>query len=268
MEGEIKKKSDVAFVLSSSDKCSDLWDSFFTLVKKYWAGFDYHVYLCTDSKQFRFDGLDISCPLRMPSGSTWSENLMTLLNQVEEEYVLFMLEDFWLKANVDVKRLQRYEQWMKEDKDIGFICLVHQLDPSAENLMSKEYPDLIEYGLGTPYRVTTQGGLWRQDYLQSLLRKHESAWWFEMFGSKRSRKSYYMSYVVKDSVFSYDEGGVLFRGSYVSEYVRPFVEREGIVLNPNRRIASKAELIAEKKEMTVWQKLSPRFVYHYVLSHF
>lgn len=261
-------RQDIAFILSSCDKCSDLWEAFFTLVKRYWPGFDYHVYLCTDSKQFTFDGIDVSCPLRMPSGSTWSENLMALLNQVEEEYVFFMLEDFWLKGEVDTWQLSELEKIIREDSNIGFICMVPQIEVSKENPLSEQYPDLIKYGKKTPYRVTTQAGLWRRDYLQSLLRRHESAWWFEMFGSKRSRKSYYMSYVVRDSVFSYDEGGVLFRGSYVSEYVRPFVEKEGIILNPDRRIASKAELMAEQKEMTVWQKLSPSFVYHYVLSHF
>ena len=261
-------KSDVTFVLSSCDKCSDLWGPFFTLLKSHWLNFDYHVYLCTDSKQFSFEGFDISCPLQMAIGSTWSENLMTLLKQIDKEYVLLMLDDFWLKADVDVNRLYQYEQMMKEDKNIGFICLVHQLEPSIINPLSKEYPGLIEYGQRTPYRVTTQAGLWRRNYLQSLLRRHESAWWFEMFGSKRSWKSSYSSYVVRDSVLSYDDGGVLFRGSYVSEYVKPFVEYEGICLNPNRRIASKVELISEQREMPLWQKLSPCYVYNYLLSHF
>ena len=262
------KKSNIAFVLSSSDKNSDLWEPFFTLVKRYWDGFDYHVYLCTDSKQFTYDGLDISCPLQMPLGSTWSENLMTLLNQVKEEYIIFMLEDFWLKGHVDTKHLSELEKIIQEDSNIGFICMVPQIEASTENPLSKHYPGLIKYGKNTPYRVTTQAGLWRRDYLQSLLRRHESAWWFEMFGSKRSRRSNFEAYVVRMPVFSYDEGGVLFRGSYVSEYVKSFVEREGIVLNPNRRIASKAELISEQKGMTIWQKISPGFVCHYVLSHF
>ena len=261
-------RSNIPLIVSSCDKCSDLWQSFFWLVKKNWKGFDRKVYLCTESKTFSYEGLDVECPLTMPQGSTWSENLMVLLQQIEEEYVLFMLDDFWLKKPVDTERLQLYEKIIEEDKSIGFICLIRQLEPSEENPESKKYPELISYGRHTSYRVTTQAGLWRRDYLISLLRKHESAWWFEMFGSKRSRKSFYSSYVVRDSVFSYDEGGVLFRGSYVSEYVKLFVEHEGICLNPNRRIASKVELMSEQSEMPVWQKLSPRYVYNYLLSHF
>lgn len=260
-------RSNIPLIVSSCDKCSDLWQPFFMMVKKYWTGFDKKVYLCTDSMTFEYDDIDIECPLRMPKNSTWSWNLMTLLEQIKDEYVLFMLDDFWLKSKVDVLRLNQYEEIIKEDPTVGFVCLVFQLNSSVENPISEKYDDLIEYGRDTLYRVTTQAGLWRRDYLLSLLRKHESAWWFEMFGSKRSRKSRFVSYVVRDSVFSYDEGGVLLRGSYVSEYIKYF-EDKGIIINPQRRIASKGGLENEIKGNSFSQKLNPLFIYHYCLSHF
>lgn len=258
----------IPLVISSCDKCSDLWFPFFTLVKKYWEGFDRKVYLCTDSKTFEYDGIEIECPLRMYKGSTWSENLMALLKQIKEDYVLFMLDDFWLKTKVDVEQLRRCEEVMRNDPSVGSICLIHQLEPSIDNPITERYPDLIEYGLNTPYRVTTQAGVWRRDYLLSLLRKHESAWWFEMFGSKRSKRSSFKSYVVRDSVFSYDDGGVLFRGSFVSDYIRFFKEDNAVTINPNRRIATKDVLMAEVKKKMFFQKLNPLFVYHYCLSQF
>ena len=258
----------IPLIVSSCDKCSDLWEPFFTLLRNYWHGFDRKVYLCTDTQKFSMAGIDISCLLRMPKGSTWSENLMTLLEQIDEDFVLLMLEDFWLKSVVDVDQLQRCEQVVSQNADIGFICLVHQIEPSKENPASKDYLGLIEYGRNTPYRVTTQAGLWRRDYLLSLLRRHESAWWFEMFGSIRSRQSIYRSYVVDHSIFDYDDGGVLFRGCYVSEYVERFVEEQSIVLNPQRRIASKATLMAEVPENSFLQKLNPLFVFNYIRSHF
>ena len=214
----------IPLIISSCDKCSDLWFPFFKLLKEYWPKFERKVYLCTDTQQFSVTGFDISCPLNMPKGSTWSENLMSLLEQMDEEYVLMMLEDL------------------------------------------KDYPELIEYGCNTPYRVTTQAGLWRRDYLLRLLRRHESAWWFEMFGSKRSRRYAYRSYVVNRSIFEYDDGGVLFRGSYVSEYVERFVKDHKIMLNPQRRIASKATLMTEVSENSITQKLNPRFVFNYIRS--
>ena len=261
-------KNIIPLIVSSCDKCSDLWQPFFTLVKKYWTGFDRKVYLCTDSKAFEYKGIDIESPLRMPQGSTWSENLMTLLKQIKEDYVLFMLDDFWLKTKVNLELLNRCEDIIKNDSEVGFICLIHQQEPSADNPVSKKYPELIEYGRKTPYRVTTQAGLWRRDYLLSLLRKHESAWWFEMFGSKRSRWSKYLSYAVSESIFNYDDGGVLFRGSYVKEYVDRFRKDEHVVLDNHRRIAEKSLLMSEVGKTGLWQKLNPSFVYHYVISHF
>ena len=258
----------IPLIVSSCDQYCDLWQSFFSLVKKYWTGFDRKVYLCTQSKTFKYGGLDINCPLRMPLDSTWSARLLALLEQINDEFVLFMLDDFWLKTQIDVDRLMRYEKIMMDDSNIGFICLIHQLEPSVGNPVSSYYPDLIVYGQNTPYRVTTQAGLWRKDYLRSLLRKYESAWWFEMFGSKRSRKSSYKSYVVKDSVFSYDDGGVLLRGSYVSEYMKYFAEEKNIVINPQRRIASRDVLKGEINDISFFQKLNPIFIYHYCKSHF
>lgn len=260
-------ESNIPLIVSSCDKCSDLWQPFFYLVKKNWSGFDRKVYLCTDSKTFAYEEFDITCPLRMPSGSTWSENLIALLKGIDEECVLLMLEDFWLKAEVDAIQLHQCEEIIKNDSTIGFICLIHQLDSSPDNLVSGKYPNLIEYGSKTAYRVTTQAGLWRRDYLLSLLRKHESAWWFEIFGSKRSRRSDYRSYVVDKSVFSYDDGGVLFRGCYVEEYIKFFKNDKKIYINPKRRIDSKVNLMAEVKEKTILQKLNPLFIYHYCLSH-
>ncbi len=260
--------SSIPLIVSSCDKCSDLWPSFFKLWRKNWIGFDRKVYLCTDSKTFEYDGMDIECPLNMPEGSTWSENLMSLLGGIDAEYVLFMLDDFWLKSPVDIVSLTRCEEIIRSDQSIGFICLIGQLEPSIENPISSDYPNLIEYGRKTPYRVTTQVGLWRKDYLLSLLRQHESAWWFEMFGSKRSRRSKYRSFVVKNSLFNYDEGGVLFRGSFVKEYVDYFKNDNNVTLSTSRRVQKKTLLLAEMKELSFWQKLNPRFVYYYVISHF
>ena len=67
-------RSNIPLIVSSCDKCSDLWQPFFWLVKKNWPEFDRKVFLCTDSKDFSYEGLAIDCPLRMPQGSTWSEN--------------------------------------------------------------------------------------------------------------------------------------------------------------------------------------------------
>ena len=260
-------KSSIPLIVSSCDKCSDLWETFFYLVKKNWAGFDRKVYLCTDTKTFAYEGFDIACPLKMSPGSTWSENLIALLKGMDEEYVLLMLEDFWLKKKVDEAQLYQCEKIIKNDPTIGFICLVHQLDSSLLNPTSVRYPNLIEYGRHTPYRVTTQAGLWRRDYLLSLLRKHESAWWFEIFGSKRSRRSDYHSYVVDESVFSYDDGGVLFRGCYVEEYIKFFKDDKNININPKRRDGSKVSLMAEVKNSPFLRKLCPLYIYHYCISH-
>ena len=78
----------------------------------------------------------------------------------------------------------------------------------------------------------------------------------------------YLSYAVSESIFNYDDGGVLFRGSYVKEYVDRFKNDEYLVLDSQRRIAEKSLLMSKVEETGFWQKMNPNFLYHYVISHF
>jgi hypothetical protein len=51
--------NNLSIVVSSCDSYSDLWNPFFTLLKKYWIGIEkYPIYLCTESKKITFEGLD------------------------------------------------------------------------------------------------------------------------------------------------------------------------------------------------------------------
>lgn len=254
-------------VVSSCDNYSDLWMPFFSLIKKYWPAFDYPVYICTESKTFSYEGFDIHCPLNVPQTNTWSQNLIDLLNHIDSEYIIFMLDDFWLKSPVNVNLLSHCMEIFENDKNMGFLCLIQQ---KASSLMDskQDFRDVVQVPKSQFFRITTQAGIWRKSYLRQILRKHETAWQFEWFGSKRSKRLALQPYVVSEkvgSVFDYDSGGVLFRGAYVEEYIGNFLNKEGIVLSKKRPIAPKVQL--ENKEYSKRRNLfSPRYIYDYIRS--
>ena len=242
--------NNVSFVLSSCDNYCDLWNPFFTQLKKYWTGFDYDIYLCTESIKFEYEGLRIHCPLNVPKSNTWSENLMSLLSEINTEYIIFMLDDFWLKKAVNTEELAELLKIFDNDKNMGFLCLLHQ--PSSTLSSSKDYPMLVEYPRKARYRITTQVGLWRKSYLLKILRNHESAWQFEIYGNKRSRRFPENTYVLSnktDAIFDYDSGGVLYRGKFVEEYIEYFEEEEGIKLEKERIRKPKREFKREDRDI-------------------
>jgi len=232
----------LSILVSSCDAYFDTWHPFFTLLKKYWKNIEsYPIYLCTESKKFSFSGLNIICPLNIHRESKWSENLIKILKYINSEYVLFMLDDFWLQSPVRVDVIENCINYLDSDSNIGFICLIYQKrGPKYES----QYYELLKRGKHVPFRITTQAGIWRRKYLLKILRKHESAWEFETRATWRSKFYKEDIYVLKKeerNVFVYPVGGVLWGGKYLKEHVDSYQD-ESIELNLLRDIRNKNDI--------------------------
>lgn len=225
-------------LVSSCDTYSDLWEPFFTLLKKYWPTINSPVYLISDSKKYTFEGFDIRCPLNYKnSNSTWSERLLKSLDEVKTEYVILLLDDFWLKESVNVSLIDKFVNYMSKDNNIGYICLRSQPGDTSDK-PSNDFKELNCYGRKNSYRINAQVGLWRKSFLKKILRKHENAWQFEWYGSIRSNFYDKALYYIKpefNNIFSYDSGGVVFRGKFIRSYIDYFT-------NNNISIKSKREI--------------------------
>ena len=57
----------MTMLVNSCDAYEDLWQPFFTLLKRYFAPLDMRILLNTESKDFRFEGLNIELP-----GKQWN----------------------------------------------------------------------------------------------------------------------------------------------------------------------------------------------------
>jgi len=227
-----------SLLVSTCDSYSDLWNPFFTLLNKFWPTIDCPIYLMTESVEYSFKGLDIRCPLSIQNSSTtWSERLIRTLETINTEYLILILDDFWFKEPVNTSLIERFVEYISKDQDIGFICLRKQPISTSEK-PSDRYPELIQYGSRNPYRINAQAGLWNKYYLIKILRKHETPWEFEWYGSKRSRFFRNKLYVIKpdsQSIFNYDSGGVVFRGRYIRSYIDYF-KNLNIIIESDRQI--------------------------------
>lgn len=131
---------------------------------------------------------------------------------MNEEFILFALDDFWLNKPVNISLLQKAYACIRNDSSIAFINLneasaeVSGCGCSSFSLVAKK--DL--------YRVSTQIGIWRVSCLRRVLRVGESAWAFEHYGTERSSfmRCHYLRLAPHEQpAFSYPTGGVLCRGA-------------------------------------------------------
>jgi hypothetical protein len=181
-------RQDVTLLVNTCDAFADCWNPFFTLLRAHWPGCDWPIVLNTEHLAYEHEGLDIRSA-RVAEGSatrpTWSECLMRCLEGVHTPFVLYMQEDYFLEAPVRTQALQ------------GLVELMHHEQADVIRIMEcggagpwhpSPHPWLWEVDARSPYRISLQAGLWRTQVLARQLRRHESPWQLEVFGSGRARR--------------------------------------------------------------------------------
>ena len=233
-----------SILINTCDKFEDCWNPFFKLFKLYWPDCSGSVFLNTEFKDYSYPGLKIipvkGCVGKSYKGNfaTWSQCLKWALKKMDSDIVLYMQEDYFLKAPVKNDLVEKYVQLMVKHPDIKCIHLTDQAVRAFEK-SEWENLDIVEYN--QLCRVSCQAALWRKDELYALIREYEDAWQFEEFGSQRSAvmKSMYLCVsrnLVKLNQFEiipYIFTGIV-QGRWFEESV-PLFEKHGIKMDFSKR---------------------------------
>lgn len=213
------------------------------MFSKFWQNCQQKIVLNTETKDFSYPGLNITSTKVYEDNPNrrlaWGECLLRCLNKVETEIVLYLQDDYFINAPVDVKQIDEFVELMFKD-GISHISLVDFSNHGPWH--PAKYPLLWEIDQKTAYRISLQAGLWRKDRLQFYLRKHENPWQFEVWGSKRAHR-------VKDSilcvnrdifnqqnrqVISYAPTGII-KGKWNKKAVYDLFLKNGIDMDFSRR---------------------------------
>jgi hypothetical protein len=191
---------DFAILINTTDRFEDCWVPFFSLFKKYWPDYKGDIYLNTERKSFSFIGLNIvSLQNNLNSSEysvSWSECLNRSLNFIKKDIILYMQEDYFLTGFVKEDKINELAELMSRT-EIDCIHLTDQATPGPFHTSS--YNNLLEIDKNAPYRISTQAALWKRNVMKQYIRKNESAWQFEQFGTKRA-------YKIKHNILNVDTG--------------------------------------------------------------
>lgn len=176
-------------LVNTTDSFEDCWQPFFTLFARFWPGCSYPIVLNTETKTFTYSGLDIRCA-RVGNDTparrlTWSECLLRCLESIDDDLILYLQEDYFLNDRVDVEQINEFADILQAE---GYSHIALVSFSNAGPWRPTKYPLLWEIDQKAAYRLSLQAGLWRKDRLQCYLRKHETPWQFEVWGSKRAHR--------------------------------------------------------------------------------
>jgi len=121
-------KISCAVLVSSCDAYADLWTPFFSLFWKYWSDCPYPVYLISNNQKFLHKKV---IPLCVGGDHTnWSQRLCCALSRLDTNYVLLMLEDFFLQRKVMTKDV------------VSCLEALKKLDGNMLRLVNRPKPDV------------------------------------------------------------------------------------------------------------------------------
>ena len=189
-----------SILVNTTDSFEDCWFPFFTLFKKFWPEYTGKIYLNTETKVYVHEGLNIISiqnNIISPNNKiTWSECFMRALDVIEEDVILYMQEDYFLKDFVKNDVFENFVKLITENSDIDCIHLTDQGSPSDK---MSEHPNLYTIPKIHQDRISCQAALWKKEILKQYPRKYETAWNFEWWGSKRAAILNHNFYVVDNN---------------------------------------------------------------------
>jgi hypothetical protein len=171
--------SDVSAVVLSHDGYADLWPIFFELLFRFWPDLPYPLHLVSNHRTFSDSRVT---PVRVGDDRSWSDTLARALGDIPSRYVLLLLEDYFLTGPVDTARIARLHAAMVK---LGAVYLRLAPAPNPDGPYPG-FPDIGFIATGAPYRSSLQIAFWERSTLLGLLRQDETAWDFELNGSRRS----------------------------------------------------------------------------------
>lgn len=185
MEQETPLSQDLTIIVSSCDLFFDAWAPFFSLFWKRWPRCRFPIVVITNHLS-----LDPGPARAMKLGEDkgWASNLITTLDRLETEFVVYMQEDHFLLRDVDSAGFDRALELAKSEQldALTFRCR----KPTKNSRLDVKEPVFFP-PLESKEGVFCDPCIWRKSSLRRILQDGETAWDFLKSGRERASELRY-----------------------------------------------------------------------------
>ena len=227
----------MSIVVFSCDAYSDLWENFFRFMDIYWKDKSYECYLVNNRKHFEVRNVKV---INAGDGD-WSTRARIALEQIETQYVMTFLEDYFLSEKIDNVKFEETLSYIESEK-IDY----YKLEITAVKNYSKwsHYKDK-SYLYNIPktqyYGIDTAISIWNKNFMLELLgTENYSAWKFELDRNEDAKHSerYMDKICVLDSRCLITMCPMVIQGEYFPMSIKHMQKKGYIINTANRKIMS------------------------------
>lgn|GEM_PF-502310 len=195
-------KKDCTVLVGSCDAYVDIWDPFFTLLRRFWPDNPYDVVLSTETLKYP-DGKIRTINPDVPDVS-WTERMIDALSKIDSKYIILILDDFFLYDRVQTKKVEQCLRWMRENPDIATFTFW----PACNDTEECDYPGFGKRPARSLRKVAGVLGIWNKKKMTNYLNGiNGSAWEWEA-GNKLANIAFlddeFYRMTNDDYIFPYD----------------------------------------------------------------
>lgn len=195
------EKQKLAIVGIFFDGYVDSWIDFLRCFKKNWPDCPYSLNIITNTKRLEEYG-DVNW-ITAGENAEYSKKVQTAIEQINADYFLLMLEDFYIGQKLDGSILEPILDYIYEE-DLDYYSLSEL--SAFRKYKSKLYDPQKKYlyRINPKYRYTLgcQAVIWKRDFLSKCIgTRNYNAWVFEgaLAKSKVTHSSDFLCKCVKDT---------------------------------------------------------------------
>jgi hypothetical protein len=238
---------DVAVLVNSCDKYSDIWPIFFQLFFKYWPDCPYPVFLGSNEKTYNDPRVTTLC---VGADKSWADSTRAMVSMVPATNILWFLDDYLLWEPVSTPDIT---DLFSRFSALRANYLRFSPDGGSDQLKPVIDDKILELLPGAGYRTSLDNAFWNREMLLKLLKTGESPWDMESSGSRRSDQ-YSGFYATRYIVFQRTNG--LERGKWL-RYNIPLFKRDGIAIPAGRAVMSRRREVTKEMKRYFKRFISP-----------
>lgn len=244
--------NELAVVVLSFDKYSDLWTVYFDCAKRFWKT-KLPVFLVTNEKRPIFENVQV---ITTGPEISWSHRARKAVEKVDAKYIFLMLEDYYVVSNFTDAPILSLASFM-EDSNADYMRVYPFPQIKFKDAGVKGIHRVPE---DTLYGVNLQPSIWKKDYLLRLLGQDDfSAWEFE------ARQKNGVTTQIKGNLYTLDYelfkmvNGVL-QGKWYTPSLRT-LESVGIHVDTSKRaVLPWSSVIAYKSKIFIRKVVGPNMI--------
>lgn len=234
-------KQKLAIVGIFYDGYMDSWIDYIRCFKNFWPGCPYKHYIISNTKSIEENDIIFICA---GSDAEYSRKVQTALEQIDADYYLLMLEDFYIGKSLEQNILEPILAYI-EKEDFDYYCLssLSSFTKYKSDLYDNSKKYLYKINPNNRYTLGCQAVIWKREFLaQCIGKSNYNAWIFEgaLAKSKKVHSFEFLAKSVKDvrNVLNLQHG--ILQQKMIPTTIEYF-ERIGFPLTTKRSVMSKKQ---------------------------